>query len=80
MFAPDLMHEVELGVWKGTFAHLLRLVQAQGPGSIQEFNARCVLPVNNLKVPFLISALQYAPNADIRSRQDPTICLRRCKS
>ncbi len=41
-FAPDLMHEVELGVWKATFAHLLRLVQAQGGGAIQEFNARYV--------------------------------------
>ncbi|TFK79623.1 hypothetical protein K466DRAFT_505253, partial [Polyporus arcularius HHB13444] len=42
VFAPDLMHEVELGVWKGTFAHLLRLIQAQGRSAIQEFNARCI--------------------------------------
>ena len=40
LFAPDLMHEFELGVWKGIFTHLLRLLQAQGPGTIQEFNSR----------------------------------------
>lgn len=40
LFVPDLMHEFELGVWKGTFAHLLRLLAAQGPGAVQEFNRR----------------------------------------
>ncbi|RPD52311.1 hypothetical protein L227DRAFT_470447, partial [Lentinus tigrinus ALCF2SS1-6] len=29
-----------VGVWKGTFAQLLRLLQAQGQGAINEFNAR----------------------------------------
>ncbi|OSD02519.1 hypothetical protein PYCCODRAFT_1477774 [Trametes coccinea BRFM310] len=40
LFAPDLMHEFELGVWKSTFAHLLRLLAAQGGNAVQEFNRR----------------------------------------
>ncbi|CDO77154.1 hypothetical protein BN946_scf184657.g29 [Trametes cinnabarina] len=40
MFVPDLMHEFELGVWKGTFAHLLRLLEAQGDDVVTEFNHR----------------------------------------
>ncbi|KAI0365931.1 hypothetical protein BV20DRAFT_953283 [Pilatotrama ljubarskyi] len=40
LFVPDLMHEFELGVWKGTFTHLLRLLAAQGDDALQEFNRR----------------------------------------
>ncbi|EIW63733.1 uncharacterized protein TRAVEDRAFT_88192, partial [Trametes versicolor FP-101664 SS1] len=40
LLAPDLMHEFELGVWKGTFAHLIRLLHAQGPAAVQEFDRR----------------------------------------
>ncbi|KAI0349053.1 hypothetical protein OH77DRAFT_1525957 [Trametes cingulata] len=40
LFVPDLMHEFELGVWKGTFTHLLRLLAAQGDHALQEFNRR----------------------------------------
>ncbi|KAJ3002922.1 hypothetical protein NUW54_g5587 [Trametes sanguinea] len=40
LFAPDLMHEFELGVWKGIFTHLLRLLQAQGNNAVQEFDRR----------------------------------------
>ncbi|KAI0665786.1 hypothetical protein C8Q78DRAFT_1072796 [Trametes maxima] len=43
LFAPDLMHEFELGVWKGTFTHLLRLVAAQGDDMLKEFNRRFVI-------------------------------------
>ncbi|KAI9069921.1 hypothetical protein FKP32DRAFT_1608199 [Trametes sanguinea] len=40
LFVPDLMHEFELGVWKGIFAHLLRLLEAQGEDVVAEFNRR----------------------------------------
>ncbi|OSD02393.1 hypothetical protein PYCCODRAFT_1410834 [Trametes coccinea BRFM310] len=40
LFVPDLMHEFELGVWKGTFKHLMRLLAAQGAAVLQEFNRR----------------------------------------
>jgi hypothetical protein len=32
MLVVDLMHEVELGVWKGLFAHSIRILYAAVPG------------------------------------------------
>ncbi|TBU42746.1 hypothetical protein BD309DRAFT_826103, partial [Dichomitus squalens] len=40
LLAPDLMHEFELGVWKGTFIHLMRLLAEKGGGAVEEFNSR----------------------------------------
>ncbi|KAI0749293.1 hypothetical protein C8Q80DRAFT_1100762 [Daedaleopsis nitida] len=41
ILAPDLMHEFELGVWRGIFDHLVRLIHAQpGDNAIKEFNRR----------------------------------------
>nr|GAT54655.1 predicted protein [Mycena chlorophos] len=40
MLAPDLMHEFELGVWKGTFTHLLRILYAHGGDAITDLNLR----------------------------------------
>lgn len=42
IFAPDLMHEFELGIWKAIFIHILRLLVALGGDSIQEFDSRQV--------------------------------------
>lgn len=38
MVAPDLLHEFELGVWKRTFTHLLRILVASGGDAIQVLN------------------------------------------
>ena len=40
MFVPDLLHEFELGVWKNTFKHLIRILYAVGGDLIQELNSR----------------------------------------
>ncbi|KAF8173647.1 hypothetical protein BJ912DRAFT_824715, partial [Pholiota molesta] len=40
MFCPDLMHEFELGVWKATIIHLVRILYAQGGDGIQLLNQR----------------------------------------
>ncbi|KAF9551569.1 hypothetical protein CPC08DRAFT_738298 [Agrocybe pediades] len=40
LFVPDFMHEVELGVWKALFTHLLRILIAYGHDSIQYLNSR----------------------------------------
>jgi hypothetical protein len=40
MFVVDLLHEFELGVWKATFIHLLRILYAAGGNAIQELNQR----------------------------------------
>ena len=38
--AIDLMHEVELGVWKMLLQHLIRILYCQGTKTVQLFNAR----------------------------------------
>ncbi|PIL35075.1 hypothetical protein GSI_02863 [Ganoderma sinense ZZ0214-1] len=38
--SPDLMHEFELGVWKGIFTHLMRMLAAKGADVVEEFNSR----------------------------------------
>jgi len=40
MLAPDFMHEVELGVFKMVFTHLIRILHAKGGDSIQILNDR----------------------------------------
>ena len=40
IFAPDLMHEFELGVWKALFAHLIRILHTQGYAAVVELNRR----------------------------------------
>ncbi|PIL24586.1 hypothetical protein GSI_12470 [Ganoderma sinense ZZ0214-1] len=40
ILAPDLMHEFELGVWKGVFTHLMRMLTAKGADVVEEFNSR----------------------------------------
>jgi len=40
MFVPDLLHEFELGIWKATFTHLIRILYAYGDNAIQELNRR----------------------------------------
>ncbi|TFK83647.1 hypothetical protein K466DRAFT_577621 [Polyporus arcularius HHB13444] len=40
LLVPDLMHEFELGVWKATFTHLVRVLIAAGGHRIQEMDKR----------------------------------------
>jgi hypothetical protein len=40
MFVVDLLHEVELGVWKAIFTHLIRLLEHTGKERVQELNKR----------------------------------------
>ncbi|EIW62881.1 uncharacterized protein TRAVEDRAFT_114485 [Trametes versicolor FP-101664 SS1] len=43
LYVPDLLHEIELGVWKSIFTHILRILYAAGGDAIQELNRRRVL-------------------------------------
>jgi hypothetical protein len=45
MLVVDIMHEFELGIWKSTFIHILRVLYAAAPGgqAINELNARCAI-------------------------------------
>ncbi|PIL29093.1 hypothetical protein GSI_09141 [Ganoderma sinense ZZ0214-1] len=40
LFVPDQMHEFELGVWKGTFTHLVRILIAAGRDACQKLDER----------------------------------------
>jgi len=40
MLLPDLMHEVELGIWRAIFIHLLRILQSVGADRLVELDRR----------------------------------------
>lgn len=40
MFVVDLMHEVELGVWKSLFIHLLRILESLDENKLHELDCR----------------------------------------
>lgn len=42
MFVIDLMHEVELGGWRSLLIHLLRILQAAGPGLLHKLDERYI--------------------------------------
>jgi hypothetical protein len=50
MFAPDLMHELELGVWKAVFTQLVRLLDAlpNGAALVLEMNRRFAWPQHTI--------------------------------
>ncbi|KAG9106411.1 hypothetical protein FRC07_008848, partial [Ceratobasidium sp. 392] len=40
IFVVDLLHEIELGVWKSLLTHLLRILHSRGSNVVAEFNER----------------------------------------
>ncbi|THV05942.1 hypothetical protein K435DRAFT_816082 [Dendrothele bispora CBS 962.96] len=40
MFVPDVLHELELGVWKAVLTHFIRILFAYGNDTVQELDAR----------------------------------------
>lgn len=40
MLVVDLMHEVELGIWRSLFIHLLRILEHEGRGLLLELDRR----------------------------------------
>jgi len=40
MLTVDLLHEVELGVWKALLAHLIRILHACGADKVHKFDER----------------------------------------
>jgi len=66
MLVVDLLHEFELGVWKATFTHLIRILYAEGSDKIQILNKRQV----NLR--------QHSCNAQFCSQVPTSTVVRRC--
>ena len=44
MVAVDILHEVEIGVWKALFIHLLRVLESIDKSLINVLNSRFVIP------------------------------------
>lgn len=42
LLTVDLLHEVELGVWKALFIHILRIIQASSRDGHDRLDRRCV--------------------------------------
>ncbi|KAG8723471.1 hypothetical protein FRC09_003185 [Ceratobasidium sp. 395] len=40
IFVPDMLHEFELGTWKGLFIHLIRMVNTRGAAVVAMLNRR----------------------------------------
>lgn len=59
MFVVDLLHEFELGVWKTTFIHIIRVLYAavSGGGAVADLNARSVERI--LLIQYFTSAHHY---------------------
>ncbi|KAG6823422.1 hypothetical protein H0H92_010275 [Tricholoma furcatifolium] len=51
MFVIDQMHEIELGVWKHLFIHLLRILESLQQPQIHELDRRALAPRSFQKVP-----------------------------
>lgn len=56
MLPVDLLHEVELGVWKSLLAHLIRMLHTCGVHQVQEFNERYGSPDT-----YILSSTQIEP-------------------
>lgn len=42
IFPVDLLHEVEIGVWKGLLIHLFRILESVNEGLLHELDKRQV--------------------------------------
>ena len=40
LLTVDLLHEIELGVWKALFTHIIRILSAQSSSAVSEFDRR----------------------------------------
>ena len=40
LLTVDLLHEVELGVWKGLFTHIIHILSAHSPNAVGELDRR----------------------------------------
>jgi hypothetical protein len=40
LLTVDLLHEVELGVWKSLFTHIIRILSAHSTSTVSEFDRR----------------------------------------
>ncbi|KAJ3551292.1 hypothetical protein NM688_g4788 [Phlebia brevispora] len=68
MLVVDQLHEFELGVWKATFTHLVRILHAAGNLRVQEMNQRIVMDL-------LWHLAEWHAYAKLRMHTDTTLQL-----
>ena len=61
LLTVDLLHEVELGVWKALFTHIIRILSVHSPESVNELDRR------SLPYPHHLPALLMS-HCDLRFR------------
>ena len=44
LLTVDLLHEVELGVWKALFTHIIHILSTNSPEAVGELDRRCPSP------------------------------------
>jgi hypothetical protein len=78
MFPVDLMHEVELGVWKAVFTHLIRLLNELAVDKVHELNKRCApwFCYNSLYLRHLPVFVKYQHSEGIPFDASRMMCLR----
>ena len=87
LFAPDFLHEFELGGWKRILEHLIRILQAIGGDSLMVFNERFVaallsLPHNPHQTTYtcIVVHKQVSSSTYLWSRHYTTLWERRIRS
>jgi hypothetical protein len=59
IFVVDLLHEVELGVWKALFIHILRILEAVDENLLHELDRRLVYYDSNGDVILSLAAFDW---------------------
>lgn len=72
IFHVDLLHEIEIGVWKAVLIHLLRILEAVNENLLHDFDWRYV------RLPYffaiaLITVCQFSTSTNIWQRYDPSV-------
>jgi hypothetical protein len=73
MLVVDLMHEFELGVWKGLFTHLVRLLMAIDTSLVVEMDRRCGCIYVSYCIVSLIRFFKVPTNSSLRSGDDAEV-------
>lgn len=56
MLAVDILHDWEIGAWKATFIHLIRILYAADAAQVNTLDARCVC---SLKKQYFVTGFTF---------------------
>ncbi len=78
MLVVDQLHEFELGVWKATFQHLVRILEAAGSDLVLQLNERYegILDEPAHKADDFPDSVKYLLTPGVRSGSSQITCVR----